>query len=298
MSLNPGVSGVTAPFMRPTLLFLLMFSALLPGCAGLVSGAVGGFTDGLGAAVLDMDDPETVRDGVPTLILVVEGLRESAPDDPVLLDAAATLYSAYAGQFVTEPVRQQRMVTRALDYAVRAACLRDEDACGIRTRPFDAFTTWVESRQSDDVPGLFALGGIWAGWIQASASDWNAVAELARVRLIMERIVDLDETHEYGQAHLYLAVFDTLVPPALGGRPEAGRAHFERALAISDRRFLQAQVYYARQYARLVFDQELHDALLNEVLEADPVLPGATLANVLAQAQARRLLDTSAEYFE
>lgn len=277
---------------------LLLCAALLPGCASLVSGAVGGFTDGLGAAVLDMDDPQTVRDGVPTLILVVEGLRASSPDDPALLDAAANLYSAYAGQFVEAPDRLQRMSGRALDYATRAACIRDDEACDVRSRSFEDFRSWVAQAEADDVPMLFALGSIWAGWIQASASDWNAVAELARVRLIMERIVELDESFQFGQAHLYLAVFDTLVPPALGGRPESGRAHFERVLELSDRRFLQAQVYYARQYARLMFDQELHDALLNEVLEADPAEPGATLANVLAQAQAQELLASSAEYFE
>jgi hypothetical protein len=87
------------------------------------------------------------------------------------------------------------------------------------------------------------------------------------------------------------------LPPALGGKPELGRAQFEQAIAISNNRDLMAKVEYARNYARLVFDQELHDRLLNEVLQASPEEPGLTLSNVLAQQQARRLLDSSKDYF-
>jgi hypothetical protein len=58
-----------------------------------------------------------------------------------------------------------------------------------------------------------------------------------------------------------------------------------------------AMVLYAQKYARLVFDRELHDRLLREALSADVEHPGLTLANTLAQQQARTLLETSAEYF-
>ena len=68
-------------------------------------------------------------------------------------------------------------------------------------------------------------------------------------------------------------------------------ADFERAIRYSDGRDLIVQVEFARQYARLVFDQELHDRLLREVLAADPNQPGLTLSNILAQQQARELLD-------
>jgi hypothetical protein len=56
-------------------------------------------------------------------------------------------------------------------------------------------------------------------------------------------------------------------------------------------------VEYARRYARLVFDRKLHDRLLNEVLAADTEVPGFTLSNVLAQRQARELLQSAEDYF-
>jgi len=57
------------------------------------------------------------------------------------------------------------------------------------------------------------------------------------------------------------------------------------------------KVLFAKNYARLVFDRDLHDQLLNEVLEADPVATDLTLINSLAKQQAQILLDGSDDYF-
>ena len=94
----------------------------------------------------------------------------------------------------------------------------------------------------------------------------------------MERVVELDETYQDGRAHLYLGGIETLLPRLMGGRPAKGKAHFERAIEIEER-FLLSKVIYAEQYARLVFDQKLHDRLLEEVLSADPVAGRFTLTN-------------------
>ena len=53
----------------------------------------------------------------------------------------------------------------------------------------------------------------------------------------------------------------------------------------------------AEHYARLLFDQELHDRLLAEVLAADPREPGFTLMNVLAQERAKALVESGKDYF-
>ena len=60
---------------------------------------------------------------------------------------------------------------------------------------------------------------------------------------------------------------------------------------------LGIKVDYANYYARTLYDRELHDRLLNEVLAADPVQPGRTLFNTLAQRDARSLLDSADDYF-
>ena len=57
-----------------------------------------------------------------------------------------------------------------------------------------------------------------------------------------------------------------------------------------------AKVIYAEQYAKLVFDKELHEWIADEV-NADPVALDLTLINRVAQRRAAVLLAESDEYF-
>lgn len=269
----------------------------LGGCASLIGSVTGGFTESLGSAILDNPDVEMVRDGAPAYLLLVDGLLEQNPRSVSLLSQAAMLNSAYAAAFVADPLRSRTLQAKALGFAERAACEGLRDGCDLRTREFEAFEAWLAGRRPADVPLLYRLGTSWAGWIQANSEDFRAIAELGRVKALMARVVDLDEAYDYGGGHLYLGVFETLLPPALGGRPEAGRTHFERAVSISEGRHLLTKVMYAERYARLVFDRDLHDRLLHEVTAADPMVSGLTLMNVMAQQQAAQLLESADEYF-
>ena len=107
----------------------------------------------------------------------------------------------------------------------------------------------------------------------------------------------LDPRWAEGSAQLYMGGLETILPASMGGKPEKGRMHFERAIEYSDGRFLMAKVIYAEQYAKLVFDKELHDRLLTEVVNADPVALDLTLINRVAQRRAAVLLAESDEYF-
>jgi len=107
--------------------------------------------------------------------------------------------------------------------------------------------------------------------------------------------IEVAKTRSSDVALLY--VLATLRPASLGGKPEEGKADFEKALALSGGQNQMVRVLYARHYARLVFDKDLHDKLLNEAIAADPHAPGLTLINVLAQAQARQLLESGKDYF-
>jgi hypothetical protein len=275
-------------------LFLIL---CLAGCAGIVSSATGSLATDLSAAILDQNDPETVETGTPAYLLLVDGLIRDNPKSEDLLLSGAKLYGAFAGVFVKDAERAQRLTSKSRDYAERALCRHRAELCGLGNRPFDVYSATLAGLGKNDVPVLFAFASAWAGWIQTHSNDWNAVADLAKVRAGMERVIELDETYEHGSAHLYLGVLTSLLPPALGGKPEDGRRHFERTIALSQGRDLMAKVEFARRYARLVFDRPLHDRLLNEVLQAPVTAPGLTLSNTLAQRAARELLKSADSYF-
>ena len=263
----------------------------------MMSSVTGDLAENLSDAILNNNDPETVETGGAAYLILIDSLLQDDPDNQSLLLTASSLYSAYAGVFVKDNKRAQRLTQKALGYGFRAACTSIPEACTLQESKFQVFTEVINKMEKDDVPVLYTIGSAWAGWIQAHKGDFNAIAQLSRVETIMQRVAVLDETYQAGGAHVYLGVLATWLPPALGGKPNIGKKHFERAVEISGNRNLMAKVMYARYYARLMFDQKLHDRLLHEVLEADPNVSGHTLINILAQKDAEQLLKSGKDFF-
>jgi hypothetical protein len=278
---------------------LLPLAAVLvsTGCSSLISSATARVADSLEGAVLEQNDPEIVRQGAPAYLLLIDGLIADDPDNVDLLLAGAALYSSYAGAFVDDPERAARLAAKGRDFGWRALCESERHACGTWTAPYAEFERVIDGMGVRQVPVLYGAGAAWATWIRASSDDWSAVADKARVDAMMRRVVALDESYEGGAAYLYLGILATLLPEAMGGNPEEGREAFERVIELSGGRHLMAKVLIAEKYARMVFDRQLHDRLCREVIEADPEAPSLTLVNVLAQAQARQLLEDSEDYF-
>lgn len=287
-------------FPRSRLTRLLLVPLLLwtSACSTLVDKASNRLGQQLSAGILDHDDPATVGAGLPAYLLLLDGLNHDGKPNPDRLCLAADLYGAYAGSFVSEPVRAKRLAARSLNYALRAACASNPAWCELNQRKFEVVDAAVSGAQSADVPVLACLGGAWAGYIQAHADDWNAIAAIPKARRVMEKVVELAPGYRDGQPQLYLGVMNSLLPPAYGGKPELAQRYFEEALQRSGGRNQMVRVLYARQYARLVFDQALHDRLLAEALSADPAAPGLTLINTLAREQALALQASSKDYFE
>ena len=275
----------------------LVSMVLASGCSSLIKGQMNKFADNFSLAVMDQTDPQVVADGLPSYLLLMDGLLKQNPESDGVLMASAKLNSAYASVFIDDPQRSMTMTAKALDYATRSICITHKEYCQVRTQPFEEFSTLISQSSEKEVGMLYDYASTWATYIQSHSQDWNAVAELPRVKAMMEQVAQLDETYDYGNSHLYLGVLATLIPPSLGGKPEVGKKHFERAIELSEGKNLIAQVTFAEQYARLVFDQELHDKLLNEVLNSDVQHEGLTLTNTIAQQRAQQLLDSSSDYF-
>lgn len=256
------------------------------------------FANNLSIAILNQDDPETVRLGVPAYMIMLDSIVLESPDSPSLLHASASLHSAYASLFSKSEEQAKTLAVKAKEQSRKALCRKVKAICKKEDALLDEFKKTLAWVEKDEIEYLYTYGSAWAAWIQIHKGDWNAIAQVPRVQAIMERVVELDETYEWGRAHLYLGVIHSQLPPALGGKPEVGLAHFNKAIEISGGNDQIAKVELARNYARLVFDQELHDRLLKEVIAANAYVDKLTLSNVLAKQNARELLATSAEYFE
>jgi len=270
----------------------LMAAFLSSGCS-IKSDMMASLSD----TIVNNDDPAMVEAGAPAYLLMIDSLINEDPESKEMLSTAAQLYTAYADLFVTDPQRSRKMADKALNYANKAICLSNDDACGLKEKSFEEFEAVIASMERDDLPFLFALGNSWAGWIMANKNDFNALADISRIEAIMLRVTLLDESYKEGAAFLYLGTLATFLPPAMGGKPEQGKAYFEKAIDLSQGKNLMVKVIFAKLYARMVFDRKLHDRLLTEVLDSNPVVEGYTLVNTYARKQARQLLDDANDYF-
>jgi hypothetical protein len=282
-------------FSRLPGLFLVSGILLASGCANLISGITSQMADDLAGSILNSEDIDTVREGVPAYLLLMDSFLRSSPDSVELLLAASNLNGAFSA-LLDDEARIKRFSDKSMRYVEHAACVSKSPLCDARQQRYANFEQTVGSLKVGDVPVAYSLGVAWVGRLQANSDDWAVIAELSRAKLLMERVIELDEYHENGGPHLYMGGMETLLPASMGGKPEKGRAHFDKAIDINEA-YLMTKVIYAQQYARLVFDQELHDRLLNEVLSADPVVEGMTLTNRIAQERAADLLASSNDYF-
>ena len=270
---------------------------ILSGCGQLVSNAKKEFAEDLSATILEQNDPETVRQAVPAYLILVSSMIKGDPDNVELLISGSKLYGAYASVFVEERERKKRLSALSLDYAQHAFCIYKPENCNFRELSYYEFEQALTQFNKEDAPVLFALGSAWAGWLQANSADWNAVAELPRIKAIIQRVLEIDPLINNGDAYLYMAVMETFLPPAMGGQPELAKNNFEQAIKVSKGENLMARLLYAEKYARLVFDKELHDQQLREVINARIENNESTLINSIAQYRAKILLDESNEYF-
>ena len=282
-------------FIRPFLLFILLLQ--LGGCASYIGSATQKMADNLSLAMLHQDDLEIVKAGSPAYLIMIDSLVQGDPQNVDLLLSAARMYGSYSSAFVEQKQRSKRLADKALGYARSALCLELEPLCNILDTRLNELEPVLQSLPKKHQPLLYAFASAWAGWIQAHTDDWNALAQIPKLNAMLLRSVALDELYDHGNAYLYLGVLSSQIPSSMGGKPELGRAYFEQALKLSEEKNLMVKVLFAEHYARLVYDQELHDRLLQQVLDAEASQPHYTLINTLAKQRAAILLDQSSSFF-
>ena len=262
-----------------------------------MSSAASGLADNLSSAILNQDDPETVRAGSPSYLLLLDSFIEGSPDDPVLLSAGAKMYASYGAVFADDELRASRLTKRGRNYAQRAMCETYKHSCNWPGLNYDDFVATLDGISVRQADFLYTYGFASLAFLRAHSSDWNSLAELPNIEAVLSRYLALAGDDADSSVHTYMGILLTLRPPALGGKPEEARAHFEKAIALSDGRDLSAKVEFARGYAKLLYDRDLHDQLLSEVMTADPYADGLTLGNVMAKEQAAQMLAEADDYF-
>ena len=290
---------ITGLFKRISLIFLLI--VLPSACVTSKTMTVAStalLLEDVAKASNRQSDLKLVREGMPSYLMLIDGMVEALPDNKRLLITAAQSYASYASAFIQDEDKAYAITlyAKAKEYALRAL-----DQNGFKnplSRPFDDFETGLQKMGTKDVPYLFWAASCWGSWISLNMRSMEAMAELPRVEAMMKRVLVLDEAFYYGGAHIFMGVLEASKPRIAGGDLNRARDHFLKAIELGNGRFLMAKVYYANYYAKKAFDRELYISTLENVLEIPvAIVPELTLLNTVAHTKAKKMLDEIDEYF-
>jgi hypothetical protein len=275
-------------------LIAMVLPLLLSGCSieRLAVRSTGGLLENSLAAIEEESDLVIAEQSIASNLKLLEGLIKSDPTNRDLYYMAARGYTSYALGFVEaeDPERAVLFYTRARDYGLSG--LRQnrnfERTLGL---PFGEFERGLADIPDRDIPLLFWTANAWAGAIQQNIGDPQSLASLPRVEAMMAEVLKRDETYYFAGPHLFFGIILSSKPAMFGGNAEKGREHFERALELTDNRFLIIKVYFAETYAVQTLDEELFETLLTEVVESSPdIFPEQRLVNTIARGRAKALL--------
>ncbi len=292
-----GMIKKTNKFIAKSVLLIVNLNFIIA-CAPIVSNITDNLARNLSDAVLNQEDPKIVRDGAPAYLLLLDSLVAGNPDNPVILSSASDLYTSYSAIFVNDANRSKILSERALKYSKKALCISYEDSCNWDDYSFDDFNLSLDDFDMKYSDLLLTYSTSYLVYIRSHSNDWNAIARLPYIESALEYYVKKNpETENIDSVYTYLGILSTLLPPALGGDYEKGKRYFENAIEFSGDQNLSAKVEYALSYARPLYDRELHDKLLQEVISSNPVKKNYTLLNVIAKEQANAMLEDADEYF-
>jgi len=281
--------------MLANALLATLILLLSSGCTSVI---VNPLLDPLTLSLQKQTDLDLLQEGAPSLLLLLDGLIASDPDNDRLLMTATKAYGAYAVT-LHESGRTERAVTmsiKARDYGI-SLINQLPGLEKINGQSLAEIELALARISPDNVGHLFWGAYGWATWIQFQEGAADAMADLPIVERIMLRVVELDESFYYGGAHIFLGSYYGSRPQIYGGKPEASQKHFERALVLNRRQFLLTQVSYAQTYARIMFDRELYLQLLAEVMEQPLTDSDMASSNKLAKVMAEKLIGQVDEFF-
>ncbi len=239
-------------------------------------------------AAYEMNDPLIMKEGLPSNIILLEGLSHISPHNSQLLTLTAQAYCSYALGFIedTNPERAKKLYMRGRNYAIRA--LKENKKFRKTLEKEKDWRKAVAVLDEDDVPALFWTGNCWAGWLNLSKKDPKALFDIPNVLAIMERVKKLNDKYFYGGPHLFFALYYAGLPALMGGGPQKAKEEFEKVFEITKGKFLLAKAFYARFYAALIKDEALFDKTIEEVLSTpSDIDPELTLMNEIAKMKAR-----------
>ncbi len=284
-------------------LLVAFLSFCVSGCSLsdlIFGGMLSSAGNGIAAVYLSEDDPDLVRESLPTNMKLIELLIQQSPNNPTLLTSACQAFTVYTYAFVLRDaevamdedfssarhltLRAKRLLRRARDYglaSLEASHPGFKEAYGSDPR------SALERTGVADLAALYWTAAAWGLYVSASKDNPAAIIELPNVGHLLDRALELDEDYDNGSLHDLMFTYTLSRPDGGSGAPAVAKKHFDRAMELSGGSRASLYVSYAESVS--VNNQNRKEFLeMLEKAEAVDVnlIPNQRLANILAQERA------------
>ncbi len=284
--------------LGPRFLRIAALPVFLSGCSirQTAVNAIGNALAGGGGVYASDDDPELIRDALPFGLKTFESLLEVSPEHQGLLLAAGRGFAAYAYLIQDEADRlDETDLRRAQDLRARARKLylrgRDYALRGLEAR-HPGFTAAIKidraavlaTMTGADAALLYWTGVSWAGAVSVAKNDPDLLIDLPLAGMLVERVLELDESYDLGAAHEFFVSYEASRP---GGSTAKARTHYRRALEISGGQRASVHLALAENVTVREQNPEEFRALIAAALVIDPEKsPQLRLVNAIARRRA------------
>jgi predicted anti-sigma-YlaC factor YlaD len=293
-----------SPF--PPLLLIGLLAMALPGCSVrqyALHQAANALSDSSASFATD-DDPDLIGEAAPFSLKLTESVLAEAPRHVPLLTAASRGFTQYAFAYVQQPgevledsdvagaqrelKRARALYRRAREYGLRGLEV-GHPGFGARLRT-DARGA-AGALQRDDVPLAYWTAAAWAADISLSKDDPRTVGEIPQMEALIDRALELDEAFDAGAIHTFLISYELVRGQRKPDPMAAARAHFERAVQLSNGQLAGPYVSVAEAVDVATQDRAAFEGHLRQALAIDTdAHPQWRLANLIMQRRARWLL--------
>lgn len=246
---------------------------------------------------------------------LLEGLLEISPHNTDLLLLSSRAFALYSFAFIEDKIdiaqvkndftQKNILIEDAIDfyqrsvkYGIRLISCRYKEFAQSIQGDLLTFSSKCQMFQKEDVPALFWIGFSWGRIIFLNINDPAYIADLPKVELIMKRVLELNENYFYGGVHLFYGAYFGGRPKMFGGNLIKARSHLDRAVELSNRKFLVPLFFLVQYYAVPAQEKGLYQELIKEILSF-PIecFPEQGLANQIMKRKALRWIDYSDELF-
>lgn len=190
--------------------------------------------------------------------------------------------------YVYQQQRTKAAYDRAIHYGVQMLEMKNQGFEAAKKNDA-SMKAWLSAFDdaAHDAPELFWVGYAWIARVNVMKEDPAMVSELFVGVKIIERVVELDDTFFYGNAHNILASYHARSAMA---ELDESKKEFDKAIAISKGQLLLPKFQLATKYYCMKGDKENYVKTLQEVVDAGDTMPEQRLSNAIAKRKAKRYL--------